>query len=89
MRTYRCCSRNGKNRTIRSKRIAQEILISNLPIRFHSGGIPFGDIKLGVARVTDTRREAKAQKVYQREHVIGDARGVGVGLLDAQVGFVI
>ena len=53
------------------------------------GGIALRDIELGVAQVTDARREAKTQQVHQRENVIGEARRVGVVLLDPQVGFVV
>jgi hypothetical protein len=53
------------------------------------GGIALGNVELGVAQVTDARREAEAQQVHQREDVIGEARRVGVVLLDAQVGFVV
>ena len=40
-------------------------------------------------RVADARREAEAQEVHQGEDVIGEARRVGVVLLDPQVGFVV
>ena len=53
------------------------------------GGIALWNVELGVAQVTDARREAEAQQVHQREDVIGEARRVGVVLLDAQVGFVV
>jgi DNA gyrase/topoisomerase IV subunit A len=53
------------------------------------GGIALRDVELGVAQVTDARREAEAQQVHQCEHVIGEARRVGVVLLDAQIGFVV
>ena len=47
------------------------------------------DVELGVAQVADARREAEAQEVHQGEDVIGEARRVGVVLLDPQVGFVV
>ena len=52
-------------------------------------GIALRDVELGVAQVADARREAEAQEVHQGEDVIGEARRVGVVLLDAQVGFVV
>ena len=53
------------------------------------GGIALRDVELGVAQVADARREAEAQEVHQGEDVIGEARRVGVVLLDPQVGFVV
>jgi hypothetical protein len=53
------------------------------------GGFALGDVELGVAQVADARREAEAQQVHQRKDVIGEARRVGVVLLDAQVGLVV
>ena len=53
------------------------------------GGIALRDVELGVAQVADARREAEAQEVHQGEDVIGEARRVGVMLLDPQVGFVV
>ena len=45
------------------------------------------DIQALVGQIADARREVEAQKVHQCEQVIGEARRVGVVLLDAQVGF--
>ena len=53
------------------------------------GGIALRDVELGVAQVADARREAEAQEVHQGEDVIGEARRVGVMLLDPQVGLVV
>ena len=53
------------------------------------GGVGLRDVELGVAQVADARREAEAQQVHQCEHVIGEARRVGVVLLDTQVGFIL
>ena len=51
--------------------------------------IAFRDVELGVAQVADARRKAEAQQMHQGKNVIGEARRVGVVLLDAQVGFVV
>jgi len=40
------------------------------------------DVELGVAQIADARREAKAQQVHQGKDVIGEARCVGVMLID-------
>lgn len=53
------------------------------------GRVTSRDVELGVAKVADARREAKAQQVHQGEDVIGESRRVGVVFLDAQVGFVV
>ena len=53
------------------------------------GGVALRDVELGVARVADARREAEAREVHQGEDVIGEARRVGVMLLDPQVGLVV
>ncbi len=53
------------------------------------GGVALRDVELGVAQVADARREAEAQEVHQGEDVIGEARRVGVMLLDPQVGLVV
>lgn len=53
------------------------------------GGVALRDVELGVAQVADARREAETQQVHQREDVIGEARRVGVVLLNAQIGFVV
>ena len=53
------------------------------------GGIARRDVDLGGGRVANARREAEAQEVHQGEDVIGEARRVGVVLLDPQVGFVV
>jgi len=47
------------------------------------GGFALGDVELGVAQVADARRETEAKQVHQRKDVIGEARRVGVVLLDA------
>ena len=52
-------------------------------------GFALGDVELDVAQVADARCESKAQQMHQRKNVIGEARRVGVVLLDAQVGFVV
>ena len=52
-----------------------------------------GSMALGmnslVAQVADARREPESQKVHQAEHMIGEARCVGVVLLDPQVRLVV
>ena len=53
------------------------------------GSIALGNEQLGVAKVADARREAKAQQVHQGEDMIGEARRIGVVLLNAQVGLVV
>ncbi len=53
------------------------------------GGVALRDVELGVAQVADARREAEAREVHQGEDVIGEARRVGVMLLDPQVGLVV
>ena len=53
------------------------------------GGFALGDVELGVAQVADARRKAKAQQVHEGKDVIGEARRVGVVLLDTQVGLVV
>nr|QIQ10641.1 hypothetical protein HKOLGJPJ_00042 [uncultured bacterium] len=52
-------------------------------------GVAFRDVELSVAQVADARRETEAQQVHQPEDVIGEARCIGVVLLNAQVGFVV
>lgn len=46
-------------------------------------------IERSVAQVADARGEAETEQVHQREHVVGEAGGVGVILLDAQVRFMV
>ena len=53
------------------------------------GSIALRNEQLGVAKVADARREAETQQVHQGEDMIGEARRVGVVLLDPQVGLVI
>lgn len=43
------------------------------------------NVQLRVAEVANAWREAKAQRMHQREHVVREAGGVRVVLLDAQV----
>ncbi len=43
----------------------------------------------GVTQVADARREAETQQVHQGEDVSGEARRIGVALLDPQFGFVL
>lgn len=47
------------------------------------------DEQFRVGEVADARREAQAQQMHQAEDVVGEAGGVGVVLLDAQVRLVI
>ncbi|GHZ91984.1 hypothetical protein VCSRO82_3484 [Vibrio cholerae] len=42
------------------------------------GSMALGNEQLGVALVADARREPESQKVHQAEHMIGEARRVGV-----------
>ena len=53
------------------------------------GGLALGDVQLGVAQVADARGEAEAQQVHQGEDMIGEARRVGVVLLDPQIAVVV
>ena len=53
------------------------------------GSIALGNEQLGVAQVADARREPESQKVHQAEHMIGEARRVGVVFLDTQVRLVV
>ncbi len=52
-------------------------------------GFTLRDEQLGVARGADARREAEAQQMHEGKDMIGEARRVGVVLLDAQVGLVV
>ena len=42
-----------------------------------------------VGGIADAGRETKAQKVAERKDVIGEASGVGVMLLDPQIGLMV
>ena len=53
------------------------------------GSMALGNEQLGVAQVADARREPESQKVHQAEHMIGEARRVGVVFLDTQVRLVV
>ncbi len=52
-------------------------------------GFTLRDEQLGVAQGADARREAEAQQMHEGKDMIGEARRVGVVLLDAQVGLVV
>ena len=42
-----------------------------------------------VSEVADAGREAEAQQMAERKDVIGEACGVGVVLLDSQIGLMV
>ncbi len=46
-------------------------------------------VELGVAQIANAWSEAKAEQVHEGEDVIGEARGIGVVLLDPQFGFMV
>ncbi len=54
------------------------------------GGVALRDVELGVARGRGcAARSGSPREVHQGEDVIGEARRVGVMLLDPQVGLVV
>ena len=65
------------------ERRADEALQRRVAVRFLDGGEPL------VGQVANARRESVAQEMAQREDVVGEPGGVGVMLLDAEVGFVV
>ena len=60
----------------------------------HGGKCPIldlaaGQVEFGVAQVADTRGEAQAEQMHEGEDMVREAGGVGVMLLDPQVGFMM
>ena len=52
-------------------------------------GFAVQQIQLRVAQVADARSEAEAEQMHEGEDVVREAGGVGVMLLDPQVGFMM
>ena len=52
-------------------------------------GFAVRQVKFGVAQIADARGEAEAEQMHEGEDMVREAGGVGVMLLDPQIGFMV